>query len=158
MALSGLTRGDAHPARGTERATPRRWWCQVVHVGHDHEQDDEVRDLRADGEGDRVGHCGGDAVGVRGGRPCQLGRDIDAFWVHLPFGHALESVSARSEAGGYSLQGLRILVVDDNETNRLVLDAQLGAWASPPTWPATPRRRSPASGQRRPRPGPMTWL
>ncbi len=50
------------------------------------------------------------------------------FWVLLPFGHALEPVGAPGQAGGHSLAGKKVLVVDDNQTNRLVLAAQLRAW------------------------------
>jgi len=46
------------------------------------------------------------------------------FWVRLPFSVGGETVSPEGE----SLAGRRILVVDDNRTNRQVLSNQLRAW------------------------------
>ena len=54
--------------------------------------------------------------------------DGSTFWVRLPFEHALEPVSTPDQDRGNSLEGRRVLVVDDNETNRLVLTSQLRAW------------------------------
>ena len=48
------------------------------------------------------------------------------FWLLLPLAHASSPVAARS--AGRSLEGCRALVVDDNQTNRLVLAAQFLAW------------------------------
>jgi signal transduction histidine kinase/DNA-binding response OmpR family regulator len=49
------------------------------------------------------------------------------FWLLLPLARASAPVAARS-AAGRSLEGCRALVVDDNQTNRIVLASQLLAW------------------------------
>ncbi|MCW2842567.1 MAG: response regulator [Nocardioides sp.] len=53
------------------------------------------------------------------------------FWFTLPLQLALDPTVAptRSTAG---LDGLRVLVVDDNQTNRLILTDQLSAWGMRP--------------------------
>jgi len=48
------------------------------------------------------------------------------FWVELPFARA--AVAEPKPVISPGLAGLRVMVVDDNETNRLVLGAQLLAW------------------------------
>ena len=53
--------------------------------------------------------------------------DGSTFWFTLP----LELAERPRRQPGPStdrLAGLRVLVVDDNQTNRLILDEQLGAW------------------------------
>ena len=49
------------------------------------------------------------------------------FWFRLPMRLAADQPVTRS-AGPRSLEGRRALVVDDNATNQMVLDGQLGAW------------------------------
>ena len=49
------------------------------------------------------------------------------FWFRLPMRVAVDQPSARTVATA-SLEGRRALVVDDNATNLMVLDGQLGAW------------------------------
>jgi signal transduction histidine kinase/CheY-like chemotaxis protein len=49
------------------------------------------------------------------------------FWATLPFGLAVDPAVARP-CQVELLTGLRVLVVDDNPTNRVVLDDQLSAW------------------------------
>jgi two-component system, sensor histidine kinase and response regulator len=49
------------------------------------------------------------------------------FWLQLPLSHALEPVAPQDRLD-HSLDGLRVLVVDDNETNRLALASRLRAW------------------------------
>ena len=65
------------------------------------------------------------------GLDSQLGAGSN-FWfeIPLPVGEALESVEElpTSEA----LKGLRVLVVDDNATNRGILEAQLTSWRMDP--------------------------
>jgi len=49
------------------------------------------------------------------------------FWLRLPLELAAEALPAPSVAG-HGLEGRRVLVVDDNETSRLVLASQLRGW------------------------------
>ncbi|WP_284534446.1 hybrid sensor histidine kinase/response regulator [Nocardioides sp. T2.26MG-1] len=49
------------------------------------------------------------------------------FWFTLPLGLA-EAVSVSAPRGSDDLAGLRVLVVDDNQTNRTILHDQLHAW------------------------------
>jgi two-component system sensor histidine kinase/response regulator len=49
------------------------------------------------------------------------------FWFTLPFELAVDPAAARPRETEL-LTGLRVLVVDDNETNRVILDDQLSAW------------------------------
>ncbi|MFA6576833.1 MAG: response regulator [Nocardioides sp.] len=53
------------------------------------------------------------------------------FWFTLPLELAHDSSVLPSPPSG-GLSGLRVLVVDDNQTNRLILTDQLGAWAMRP--------------------------
>ena len=50
-----------------------------------------------------------------------------AFWLRLPLSHASVPIASQNRHA-HSLEGLRVLVVDDNETSRLVLASQLRAW------------------------------
>jgi len=50
------------------------------------------------------------------------------FWVRLPFEHALEPIRPPGSEDRHLLQDKRVLVVDDNQTNRVVLAAQLLSW------------------------------
>jgi len=54
------------------------------------------------------------------------------FWCSVPFGVRPAAARPRAASNG-SLDGLRVLVVDDNDTNRLVLEHQLRAWRMNPT-------------------------
>ncbi|ABL80633.1 MULTISPECIES: response regulator [unclassified Nocardioides] len=49
------------------------------------------------------------------------------FWFTLPLGLA-EDLSASTPRGTEDIAGLRVLVVDDNQTNRMILHDQLTAW------------------------------
>jgi len=49
------------------------------------------------------------------------------FWVEIPFGKAQSDPPARS-ATMQRLVGLRVLVIDDNATNRLIVRETLNAW------------------------------
>jgi PAS domain S-box-containing protein len=51
-----------------------------------------------------------------------------SFWVRLPFEHALEPVGLRAETDAHVLWDKKVLVVDDSQTNRVVLGSQLLAW------------------------------
>ena len=49
------------------------------------------------------------------------------FWFELPLPLATDATIGQSRSAE-RLTGLRVLVVDDNQTNRLILGEQLGAW------------------------------
>ncbi|MDP3890398.1 PAS domain-containing hybrid sensor histidine kinase/response regulator [Nocardioides sp.] len=75
----------------------------------------------------------GQLVGAMGG---ELGVESQSgagstFWFTLPLELAHDSSVLPSPPSG-GLSGLRVLVVDDNQTNRLILTDQLGAWAMLP--------------------------
>jgi CheY-like chemotaxis protein len=53
------------------------------------------------------------------------------FWFSCPFERA-KLVRAKSRDGRESLRGLAVLVVDDNKTNRVILEQSLKAWAMKP--------------------------
>jgi CheY-like chemotaxis protein len=49
------------------------------------------------------------------------------FWVTVPFDLAVDATTAPAQRAD-ELTGLRVLVVDDNQTNRMILHDQLAAW------------------------------
>ncbi len=61
------------------------------------------------------------------------------FWFQLPLPVAAESESAEPALSHDLLSDLSVLVVDDNATNRLVLESQLTAWGMRPEVIAHPR-------------------
>jgi PAS domain S-box-containing protein len=55
------------------------------------------------------------------------------FYFTAVFDRPIESRSSKVSAGRPALDGLRVLVVDDNATNRRILDGMLGSWHMKPT-------------------------
>jgi len=67
-----------------------------------------------------------EAMGGTIGIESRLGEG-STFWLNVPLARAVDPVRA-PEVQEHPLDGLRVLVVDDDHTNRLVLAAQLLAW------------------------------
>jgi signal transduction histidine kinase/DNA-binding response OmpR family regulator len=66
-------------------------------------------------------------MGGRIGVDSEAGRG-STFWIELPMVPVEGPVNAPASAPAAALAGLRVLVVDDNETNRIILRANLRAW------------------------------
>jgi PAS domain S-box-containing protein len=62
----------------------------------------------------------------------EVGRG-STFFFTATFGRPIESQPRKSHPGRPALGGLRVLVVDDNATNRRILDEMLGSWHMKPT-------------------------
>ena len=66
-------------------------------------------------------------MGGRCGLDSQAGVGT-SFWFTLPLSRALADVTPRPSVTGTQLEGTDVLVVDDNVTNRVVLDGYLTGW------------------------------
>jgi PAS domain S-box-containing protein len=53
------------------------------------------------------------------------------FWFTATFDRQLEN--AKAAVSGIAFEGLRVLIVDDNETNRRILEHQVSSWGMQPT-------------------------
>ncbi|WP_309650453.1 response regulator [Nocardioides sp.] len=128
---------DDTTAATTEGGVVVRFEVTDTGVGVDPADQDQLFDPFSQADSSTTRKYGGTGLGLAISRQlvAAMGGTIgvdsvpgegSTFWFTLPLALAHESVGSAPPAT--ELSGQRVLVVDDNQTNRLILGDQLGAW------------------------------
>ena len=124
----------------TERAGERdvvRFEVSDTGIGLDPERLDHLFESFSQADTSTTRHYGGTGLGLAISKQLVelMGGEIGAqarsgggsvFWFHIPF--AIVSQERQADLAAVQLEGLRLLVVDDNATNRTILTRQATAW------------------------------